>query len=135
MKMIFVCTGNTCRSPLAESYAKTRFKNAEFASRGLMVISSDTSKASIDIIERESLAPPTSPEQLKEEDVEGSLLLVMTPEHKMAIEQRHPDANVKLISEFADGSTEPIADPYGGSAKNYEVVYNQLRSFIDKFDL
>lgn len=135
MKIIFICTGNTCRSPLAESYAKTRFENVQFASRGLMVFSTDTSQATIDIIERESLVPPTMPEQLTEDDIEGALLLVMTPDHEMMIEQRYPGANVKLISEFAETSAVPIIDPYGGSAKDYELVYNQLKSFIDKFDL
>lgn len=135
MKIIFVCTGNTCRSPLAESYAKTKFQNVEFASRGLMVFSEDTIRASADIIERESLAPPTLPEQLTKKDIEGSLLLVMTGEHKMMIQQRFPEANVKLISEYSEGSEEPIMDPYGGTAKEYELVYNQLKSFIDKFDL
>lgn len=135
MKIIFVCTGNTCRSPLAESYAKTKFENVEFASRGLMVFSDDTSGSTIDIIERESLEKPSSPEQLKAEDAEEALLLTMTREHKKAIQQRYPGSEVKMISEFSDGTEEPILDPYGGTAKEYELVYNQLKSYIDNFDL
>ncbi|AKG74800.1 hypothetical protein [Salinicoccus halodurans] len=135
MKIIFVCTGNTCRSPLAESYAKTKFPDVEFASRGLMVIAGETNRFTLDIIERESLVPPSSPEQLRTGDTEDALLLTMTEEHKMAIQQRFPGADVKMISEFSDGSEVPILDPYGGSAKEYELVYNQLKSYIDKFGL
>lgn len=135
MKIIFVCTGNTCRSPLAESYAKAKFPNATFASRGLMVVSAHTSESTIDIIERESLAPPSAPEQLRDEDMEEALILTMTLEHKMAVQDRCPGAEVRMISEFSEGSADSIMDPYGSTAKEYELVYNQLKSYIDKFDL
>ncbi|KKK35161.1 hypothetical protein WN59_05935 [Salinicoccus sediminis] len=135
MKIIFICTGNTCRSPLAESYARTKFDGGEFESRGLMAFSGETSSETIDIIERESLVPPSGPSQLRPEDVADSLLLTMTEEHKMMVIQRYPGADVRMISEFAEGTKKPIADPYGGSAKEYELVYNQLKSYIDKFNL
>ena len=35
MKIIFVCTGNTCRSPLAESIAKAKLAHCTIESRGL----------------------------------------------------------------------------------------------------
>jgi|SRR5690625_2973462 len=135
MKIIFICTGNTCRSPLAESYARTKFDGGKFESRGLMVFSGETSRETIDIIERESLVLPSGPSQLSPEDVKDSLLLTMTEEHKMMVIQRYPVADVRMISEFAEGVKKPIADPYGGSAKEYELVYNQLKSYIDKFNL
>ncbi|WP_017549617.1 low molecular weight phosphatase family protein [Salinicoccus carnicancri] len=135
MKIVFICTGNTCRSPLAESYARTKFEGGEFESRGLMVFSGKTSSETIDIIERESLVPPSLPSQLRPEDVKDSLLLTMTEEHKMMVIQRYPGADVRMISEFAEGTKKPISDPYGRSVKEYELVYNQLKSYIDKFNL
>lgn len=38
MKLIFVCTGNTCRSPLAESIAKKLMPNDDIQSRGLFAM-------------------------------------------------------------------------------------------------
>ena len=35
MRIVFVCTGNTCRSPLAESIAKAKFPNHTIVSRGI----------------------------------------------------------------------------------------------------
>src|SRR5699024_12646591 len=104
MKIIFICTGNTCRSPLAESYAKTKFLGGDFESRGLMVISGDRSSEAVDIIERESLVPPSRPSQLRPEGVGDSLLLTGTEQHKMQVEQRYPGADVRRRRELREGA-------------------------------
>ena len=37
-KIIYVCTGNTCRSPIAEGYTKSKLKDKiEIVSRGISV--------------------------------------------------------------------------------------------------
>ena len=56
MRIIFVCTGNTCRSPMAESYAKARFKDKDivFESRGLMGGATAINDRSAAIIDREN---------------------------------------------------------------------------------
>ncbi|WP_342387689.1 low molecular weight phosphatase family protein [Salinicoccus bachuensis] len=137
MKIIFVCTGNTCRSPLAESYAKTKYSTAgtEFESRGLMVFSNGISGISRKIVERENLEEPSTPEQLTGEDTEGALLLVMTESHKMAVKDRFPEADVRMLSEFSEGTVEDVIDPYGGEDKDYERAFRQMKRFIDKFRL
>ncbi|WP_020007253.1 hypothetical protein [Salinicoccus albus] len=134
MRKIFVCTGNTCRSPLAESYANTKYQNENFESRGLMVTSGATSCESIEIIKRESLLHPSAPEQLTEADTADSLILTMTAPHKQRIKAQYPSANVMLVSEFADGSKVSVPDPAGGSKAQYEDVFNQLKHYIDQFD-
>ncbi|CAM4339435.1 hypothetical protein [Lacicoccus alkaliphilus] len=131
-RIIFVCTGNTCRSPLAESYAKTISKGSTFTSRGLMVTEDGVNPGTMKIVEDEGLVRPEGPAQLKPEDVEGSVLLVMTRDHESFIKSMYPEAEVYLLSEYADGTTVDITDPIGGSDGDYRAVYSQLTKFLGK---
>lgn len=130
--IVFVCTGNTCRSPLAESYAKSTYKDYTFASRGIMVTGSMTNPASQQIIDEESLIQPELPQQISDEDAASSILLTMTRGHFNVLKEQYPDSEVYLLSEYAAGSDEDISDPIGGSYEDYRKVYAQMKSFIDK---
>lgn len=134
-KIIFVCTGNTCRSPLAESYARKKYPHADISSRGLYVVNSETSSQSLSIIEADGLPEPSKPEQLTADDAKNSMLLVMGDSHKNIILEHYPAAEVKLISEYADGEMKNIPDPYGGTKAQYEDVFMHLKKYIDKFNL
>ncbi|GAA3715579.1 low molecular weight protein arginine phosphatase [Salinicoccus jeotgali] len=137
MRIIFVCTGNTCRSPLAESYAKARFKDKDivFESRGLMAGATDINDRSAAIIDRENLERPSAPSQLMAADTADSLLLVMTASHKDIVEKQFPEADVRMMSEYAGEGIEDVMDPYGGTMDDYEETFVQLKKFIDEFDL
>lgn len=131
-QIIFVCTGNTCRSPLAESYAKTIFKDRLFASRGLMVTENMVNPETMKIIDNENLMQPEDPEQLTAEDAENSILLAMTKEHEVIIKNHYPEAEVHLLSEYANGTRKSISDPIGGTDDDYRNVYSQLQKFIGR---
>lgn len=134
-KIIFVCTGNTCRSPLAESYARMKYPHVDISSRGLYVVDSETSSQSLSIIEAAGLPAPSKPEQLTADDAKNSMLLVMGDSHKNIILEHYPAAAVKLISEYAGGEMKNIPDPYGGTKVQYEDVFMHLKKYIDKFNL
>ncbi len=130
--IVFVCTGNTCRSPLAESYAKSTYKKYEFSSRGIMVTDVMTNPESQRIIDEESLVQPEPPQQISSEDAEDSILLTMTKGHLQIVKDLYPDSEVYLLSEYAGGSDEDISDPIGGSDEDYRKVYAQMKGYIDK---
>ena len=134
-KLIFVCTGNTCRSPLCESYMKTKYPEAHINSRGLFVSADDTSEKSQAIIEKNNLILPGKPSPLTEDDLTDALLLVMGAHQKEMILSVNPQANVHLLSEYATGEQVDVEDPFGGTVAQYEKVFEQLKSYLDKIEL
>lgn len=134
-KIIFVCTGNTCRSPLAESYAKKVYPEREFESRGLMVTSDCISKYSLEIIRENALLEPSSPRQLSKSDTLQSVLLVMTEAHRTAVENMYPGAEVELLSKFSTEHSVDISDPFGAEKEVYNKVFQEIKTFVDKIEV
>lgn len=134
-KIIFVCTGNTCRSPLAESYAKSIFPKVDFESRGLMVSGNQISEHSRAVIESAGLPEPSAPQQLTESDIETGTLLVMTQSHKMMIESINENADVHLLSEYSGSPPSDVGDPFGGPHEVYQEVFQEIKRFIDQMNV
>lgn len=134
-KIIFVCTGNTCRSPLAESYAKKVYPELKTASRGLMVTSNKISRHTLTMIKKNNLPEPKPPVQLTAEDTLQAKILVMTESHKAMVENIEPQADVELLSFFSVGKSENISDPYGGPETLYNQVFREIQHYIDKMNV
>lgn len=119
-RILFVCTGNTCRSPMAEGllnkYAKARGLVIEVRSAGTAAVDGipiSGHTASILMEAGDATATPTS-RCLSEELVQwADLILTMTMNHKKQVLQRHPSAIDKIhtLKEYAsraDEQTEAI---------------------------
>lgn len=134
MKIIFVCTGNTCRSPMAEylmrEYCKKYNLEIEVESRGLACSNgrpiSDNSLAAlkeIGIDAREHKSKSFIIRDLFDAD----LIITMTQRHKNAlIEYFNAGENVKTFEE-ATGVGD-INDPYGCDLN----CYRNCRDMIEK---
>ena len=136
-KLIFVCTGNTCRSPMAATIFNSMETNSdiEVLSRGLVVLFSEPSNPRADtVLKSHNLDLKDHKSQdLKNSDItEETLILTMTEKQKEnIIEHFENTEDVFTIKEFV-GESGDVEDPYGGSLIEYEECYAELSLLIKK---
>lgn len=136
-KIIFVCTGNTCRSPMAESIYKHLDTDStlECVSRGLVVLFPEPSnpKAVIVLNNHDLSLDGHMSKGLSGEDIdENTLILTMTEDQKRkTMEQFTVTDNIYTIKEFV-GELGDVTDPYGGTLMDYEDCYSELARLVKK---
>lgn len=136
-KILFICTGNTCRSPMAEAIFKHKTNNRyEVKSAGIFAQDGSTASLhSIDVLKKQSIPIDHKSKQLTTELVVWSdLILTMGNSHKQMILQRYPKADDKVfcLKEFAQNTKADIADPFGGTLEDYEKTFNEIEEAIQK---
>lgn len=151
--LLFVCTGNTCRSPMAESMMRSLLaqrlgvSGEQLEQRGLMVMSAGISAMSGSIATPEAVAvvgqrgcdlKRHESQPLTERLIRfADLILTMTRGHREAILSQWPSAAGRIHLLCRDGSD--IADPIGGPLEMYErcalQIESQLKEWLEFIDL
>lgn len=144
MKIVFVCTGNTCRSPMAEAFLKDilvkkgeNIKDYYITSAGISTMDGlDASTNSI-LALKEHYIDITNhkSKRLTFELIEDAdLILTMGVGHKEAILSRLPKLNDRVftLKEFLNEKDLDILDPYGGNLGIYRNTANEIKCFIEK---
>lgn len=139
--ILFVCTGNTCRSPLAEVLARREldgrgWTHVRVASAGVAARDGEcASEHAVTVADRRGfpLAEHRS-RTLSGEMVEwADLVLVMSPAHLVVVDRLGGADKVALLGDFAVGSEgegEPVPDPFGGDAATYESTFDELGRLV-----
>lgn len=136
MNIFFICTGNTCRSPMAEAILSAKeLPDVEVRSAGLFAGEAPLSANAQAVLEEQGIEFEHTSKSLEPADVQwASLILTMTESHKRLVMQTYPEASDKIFSlkEFVEGKKEDVSDPYGGSLSTYNATFNELKRLLDQ---
>jgi len=141
--VIFICTGNICRSAMADGYLKYRLKGLQkdhdvrVSSAGTHAKQGEGSPtfAKRAIEKHGANIENHTATTLENSDMqEADYILVMTEKHKTDIINKYPELKdkIKLLGEYAkDKEYDEIDDPWG---YNYNVYENCAKEIVDSIE-
>lgn len=138
MKVIFICTGNTCRSQIAAQYLKNIIKKYGFTdikvnSFGLFAVPETyTEPKAIEALKKLGVpAHRLKAKQLTSKDIQNAdFIFAMTEVQCFKISQL-TEVKVKSLGSLC--CKHDISDPYGGSQADYDQAAADISLAVDKF--
>ncbi|CAN5123889.1 low molecular weight protein arginine phosphatase [soil metagenome] len=142
MKILFVCSGNTCRSPLAEGLARKMaaergLSHMTFASAGTGALDGGGASEAAILVALErgiDLSSHRIRSLTRAALAEADLVLVMGPHHLESVRNEGGEGKAHLLDHFASSgqSAGAVLDPFGGTLDTYRETAAELEYQIGR---
>lgn len=128
MNILFICTGNTCRSPMAERYLDSlNLTNVTAESRGLSAEGGGVSPNAVKVMGELGidLSHDVSAQLTAKDLIWADKILYMSPSHLTILSLYAPKEKLFMLG-------GGIPDPYGGDTERYRKCRDEIISEIDR---
>lgn len=141
MHVVFVCTGNICRSPIAEKVFAAELDRAGLAD-GVHVSSAGTGgwhlgspadDRAAALLRAEGYPDAHSARQVDAEQLGADLIVALDDSHRRALRSMVPEPDrVRLLRSFDPAAPEgaEVPDPYYGGEEGFDEVLAMIRSAV-----
>jgi protein-tyrosine-phosphatase len=140
--VLFVCTANQCRSPMAEALLKALVAQHGETDRWQIQSAGTWAEAgrpatqlSQVVMQQRNLDVSAHRSRPVDAAVLASaaVILVMTRHHQEALQAEFPEAQYRilLLSQLIDRSFD-VEDPFGGSVDDYELCATDLQNILSE---
>jgi len=141
-RVLIVCHGNICRSPMAEGYLRklvedSRLEGIAVASAGVGALEGNAACDEARAVARLHGFSIDNhwARQLTEADLAAADEVLVMDRFQRDSLRRHADRpdKVRLLAEFGPGAEVSVPDPYGRELDVYEEIYAQIEAAVDGY--
>jgi len=137
MKVLFVCLGNICRSPMAEAifnHKANQLLRADSCGTAAYHIGDEPDPRTLKVLKKHGIVCDHVGRQLAKEDFEKfDLILAMDKANLQDILRagKNYSHKVKLMREYDPQGPGEVPDPYYGGDKDFQEVFDILERSIE----
>ncbi|TGE36711.1 low molecular weight protein arginine phosphatase [Desulfosporosinus fructosivorans] len=135
LKLLFICTGNTCRSPMAEGLARKIFGDSvQVGSAGMAAYGGESANThALEVLKEQNidLSRHFSRRISAELMADADWIIPMTQAQEEALKRLFPEyaEKVRYLGDWGEQKRE-VVDPWGGSLEIYRQTAQEIGNLL-----